>query len=177
MPSHLTKGRTMVDSNEQQQPSSANAPVTPPAQPTPPAAPGSTPAQPAVPIASSDPVPAAQPAVPIAPSDPVPAPSATPVVAPVQQPQPVQPTASAVVAQPSKQDKAGTVALVCGLCSFAGILLAIAGWVLGIIAIVFGAKGLRGAKRSQAIAGLVLGIIGLLLSVFNSLLGVAMMLL
>lgn len=65
-----------------------------------------------------------------------------------------------------------TIALVCGLCSFTGILLAIAGWVLGIIAIVMGAKGLKSSKRSMAMAGLICGIVGLVIAAINSFLGV-----
>lgn len=63
-----------------------------------------------------------------------------------------------------------TTGLVLGILSIpCGILIAISGWILGIIGIVLNIKN----KESQnTIAGLVLSIVGLVLSIANSILGV-----
>ena len=55
---------------------------------------------------------------------------------------------------------------------FAAIIIALFGYVCGILAIVFGVKSLKSTRRTMAIVGLVLGIITLLVAVANSALGV-----
>ena len=62
--------------------------------------------------------------------------------------------------------------LVLGILSIpCGLLLAISGWVLGIVGIVLNNKHKDEYKTT---AGLVLSIIGLVLSVLNSILGVVL---
>lgn len=59
--------------------------------------------------------------------------------------------------------------LVLGILSIpCGLLIAISGWVLGIIGIVL---NVQNGKKYKTTAGLVLSIIGLVLSVINSILG------
>lgn len=60
--------------------------------------------------------------------------------------------------------------LVLGILSIpCGLLIAISGWILGIIGIVLNAQK---SKEYKTTAGLVLSIIGLVLSVINSIVGV-----
>jgi len=75
---------------------------------------------------------------------------------------------------PGEQDKKGlaTASLVCGIASFFGICIAIVGIGLGITALVTGGMSLKSSKRGFAIAGMVCGGIGLLVSIVNSVLGV-----
>ena len=64
--------------------------------------------------------------------------------------------------------------LVIGILSIpCGLLIAIAGWVLGIIGIVINTKN---KEEYNTTAGLALSIIGLVLSVLNSILGVIIVL-
>lgn len=60
--------------------------------------------------------------------------------------------------------------LVLGILSIpCGIIIALSGWILGIIGIVLNAKN---KDKYKTTAGLVLSIIGLVLSVLNSILGI-----
>ncbi|MGH9103698.1 MAG: DUF4190 domain-containing protein [Acidimicrobiales bacterium] len=65
----------------------------------------------------------------------------------------------------------GVAALVLGIISLPGIITIVVGVVLGILAIIFGAIGVRRAHRGEAtnvgmaIAGIVTGAIGLIVSV------------
>lgn len=62
-----------------------------------------------------------------------------------------------------------TAGLVLGILSIpCGIIIAIAGWILGIIGIVL---NLKKKEEMNTTAGLVLSIVGLTLSVLNSILG------
>ena len=66
-----------------------------------------------------------------------------------------------------------TAGLVLGILSIpCGLLIAISGWILGIIGIVLNVKN-KAEKKTTA--GLVLSIIGLVLSVLNSILGAYLM--
>lgn len=63
-----------------------------------------------------------------------------------------------------------TAGLVLGILSIpCGIIIALAGWILGIVGIVVNAKK---KDEMNTTAGLVLSIIGLVLSVLNSILGI-----
>ena len=63
-----------------------------------------------------------------------------------------------------------TTGLVLGILSIpCGLLIAISGWILGIIGIVLNTKN---NKEMKTTAGLVLSIIGLVLSVINSAIGI-----
>ncbi len=67
-----------------------------------------------------------------------------------------------------------TAGLVLGILSIpCGLLIAISGWILGIIGIVLNVKKKNEFKTK---AGLILSIIGLISSIINSLLGVLMQL-
>lgn len=62
-----------------------------------------------------------------------------------------------------------TAGLVVGILSIpCGLLIAISGWILGIIGIVINTKN---KEDHSTTAGLVLSIIGLVLSIINSILG------
>lgn len=66
-----------------------------------------------------------------------------------------------------------TAGLVLGILSIpCGLLIAISGWILGIIGIVLNVKN-KAEKKTTA--GLVLSIVGLVLSVLNSILGAYLM--
>ena len=63
-----------------------------------------------------------------------------------------------------------TAGLVLGILSIpCGIIIALAGWILGIVGIVVNVKK---KDEMNTTAGLVLSIIGLVLSVLNSILGI-----
>lgn len=63
-----------------------------------------------------------------------------------------------------------TAGLVLGILSIpCGLIIALAGWILGIVGIVVNAKK---KDEMNTTAGLVLSIIGLVLSVLNSILGI-----
>lgn len=63
-----------------------------------------------------------------------------------------------------------TAGLVLGILSIpCGLIIAIAGWILGIVGIVVNVKK---KDEMNTIAGLVLSIIGLVLSIINSILGI-----
>ena len=63
-----------------------------------------------------------------------------------------------------------TTGLVLGILSIpCGLILAISGWILGIVGIVLNTKNKENYKTT---AGLTLSIIGLVLSIANSILGV-----
>lgn len=63
-----------------------------------------------------------------------------------------------------------TAGLVLGILSIpCGLLIAISGWILGIIGIV---KNSKNKEKYNTTAGLILSIIGLVLSIANSILGV-----
>lgn len=69
-----------------------------------------------------------------------------------------------------KKKETYTAGLVLGILSIpCGLILAISGWVLGIVGICLNAKH---SKDKKTTAGLVLSIIGLVLSVINSIIGV-----
>lgn len=60
--------------------------------------------------------------------------------------------------------------LVLGILSIpCGLIIALAGWILGIVGIVLNAKK---KEEMNTTAGLVLSIIGLVLSIINSILGI-----
>lgn len=62
-----------------------------------------------------------------------------------------------------------TAGLVVGILSIpCGLLIAISGWILGIVGIVINNKN---KENKNTTAGLVLSIIGLVLSILNSILG------
>lgn len=66
-----------------------------------------------------------------------------------------------------------TPGLVIGILSIpCGLLIAISGWILGIVGIVLNVKNKADKKTT---AGLVLSIIGLVLSVINSIIGAIIM--
>ena len=66
-----------------------------------------------------------------------------------------------------------TAGLVVGILSIpCGLLIAISGWILGIVGIVINVKN---KVDKNTTAGLVLSIIGLVLSIINSILGAALM--
>lgn len=66
-----------------------------------------------------------------------------------------------------------TAGLVVGILSIpCGLLIALSGWILGIVGIVINVKNKADKKTT---AGLVLSIIGLVLSVLNSILGAYIM--
>ncbi len=66
--------------------------------------------------------------------------------------------------------KSYTAGLVLGILSIpCGLIIAIAGWVLGIVGIVL---NLKNKDDMNTTAGLVLSIIGLVLSILNSILGI-----
>ncbi len=63
-----------------------------------------------------------------------------------------------------------TAGLVLGILSIpCGIIIALAGWVLGIVGIIL---NLKKKEEMNTTAGLVLSIIGLVLSILNSILGI-----
>jgi hypothetical protein len=79
---------------------------------------------------------------------------------------------------PAPKDTSGlaTAALVLGIIGLLGAwLLALIGYVLGILAIVFGVKGRSSSKAKLATAGIVLGAVTLLFACVNSILGVILM--
>ena len=62
-----------------------------------------------------------------------------------------------------------TTGLVLGILSIpCGLLIALSGWILGIVGIVLNIKN---KKDKKTIVGLVLSIIGLVVSVINSIMG------
>ena len=62
-----------------------------------------------------------------------------------------------------------TTGLTLGILSIpCGLLIAISGWILGIVGIVLNAQN---SKKYKTTAGLVLSIIGLVVSIINSILG------
>ena len=69
----------------------------------------------------------------------------------------------------------GTTALILGIVTMVAWCLPLFGLPVGIGAIIFGARSLRGEDRSQALIGLILGITGTLLSIGNMILGVLVM--
>ena len=77
---------------------------------------------------------------------------------------------------PGQKDRswAGITALILGLISMLAWLLPICGGPTSIAALVFGLLGLTSSRRGLAIAGLVLGGIGLMLTVGNAALGIFM---
>jgi hypothetical protein len=90
------------------------------------------------------------------------------------------PTPVAAPAAPGRGNGMATAALVCGI--GAALLawipfLVVAGFVLAILALVFGVQGVRrsndtGSGRGQAVAGVVLGALGVALSVIGVILSV-----
>ena len=65
-----------------------------------------------------------------------------------------------------------TAGLVLGILSIpCGIIIALSGWILGIVGIVLNSKNKNEKKTT---AGLVLSIIGLVVSIINSILGFVM---
>lgn len=56
--------------------------------------------------------------------------------------------------------------LVCSILSFVCCMVPVVGIILGIVAIVFGILGLKSTQRGMAIAGIIVGGAGLLISVF-----------
>lgn len=63
-----------------------------------------------------------------------------------------------------------TAGLVLGILSIpCGLIIALAGWILGIVGIVL---NLKRKNEMNTTAGLVLSIVGLVLSIINSILGI-----
>lgn len=70
--------------------------------------------------------------------------------------------------------KTYTTGLILGILSIpCGLMIAISGWILGIIGIVLNVKN---KTDKNTTAGLVLSIIGLVISVINSIIGAVMVL-
>ena len=70
----------------------------------------------------------------------------------------------------NNQKETYTPGLVLGILSIpCGLLIAISGWVLGIVGIVLNAQN---SKKYKTTTGLVLSIVGLVLSIINSIVGV-----
>ena len=65
--------------------------------------------------------------------------------------------------------------LVLGIVGAASWLLPICGLPVNILAVIFGAIGLKSSKQGMAIAGLVFGCIGILLAIMNTVLGFAIL--
>jgi hypothetical protein len=104
-----------------------------------------------------------------APANPYAQPTAPPPANPYQQGIPGAPGV-----QPGK-DRSGlaTGALVCGIVGIPGaLLLALIGYVLGIIAIVLGVRSRSSSKKTLATAGIILGVVTLVVALINSILGV-----
>ena len=71
-----------------------------------------------------------------------------------------------------KANKKATAGMVLGLISIAGWLLPLIGFPLTVLAIIFGALGLKSAvHKKRALAGLVLGIVFFILTLINSIVG------
>lgn len=69
-----------------------------------------------------------------------------------------------------EKEQTYTAGLVLGILSIpCGLIIALAGWILGIVGIVL---NLKKKEEMNTTAGLVLSIIGLILSVLNSILGI-----
>jgi hypothetical protein len=121
---------------------------------------------------------ASTPAVPLpqaSPLEPPPPSSATFPATPYAPPQTTHYYQQAPTYDATQKDTSGkaTASLVCGIVGiFGAALLALAGYILGIIAIVFGVSGRKSNKKSMATAGIVLGIIALIVALINSILGV-----
>ena len=74
----------------------------------------------------------------------------------------------------NEQKDRSLTALVLGLVSILTWIIPIAGLPTTILAIVFGAKSLKGEKRTRAIVGLVLGIVFLIFTIVNAVAGAYM---
>jgi hypothetical protein len=76
---------------------------------------------------------------------------------------------------PPVTDRSGaaTAALICGIVGIPGaLLIALIGYVLGIIAIVMGVRSRTSSKKTFATAGIILGIVTLIIALTNSILGI-----
>lgn len=82
--------------------------------------------------------------------------------------------------QPQQSNGLAVTSMVIGIVSVPGICIPYLGWVLPILAVIFGGVGLRKANqgasgKGMAIAGLVLGVIMLALMVVFTIVGLAFM--
>ncbi|HSR47545.1 MAG TPA: DUF4190 domain-containing protein [Anaerolineales bacterium] len=75
--------------------------------------------------------------------------------------------------QPAAPDRSGLAiaSLVVGVVSLCAWLLPICGVPFSVVAVILGALGLNSSRRGMAIAGIVLGAIGIILSLANAALG------
>jgi heme/copper-type cytochrome/quinol oxidase subunit 2 len=73
------------------------------------------------------------------------------------------------------EKKPAVAPLVLGILSFTGILLAIFGYIFGIIGLVLSVKDRKQPNSKYGTAGMVLSIIGLVVTVINSIIGAIMM--
>jgi len=75
-----------------------------------------------------------------------------------------------------QNDKSPAVApLVFGILSFTGILIALFGYIFGIIGLVLSIKDKKEPNSKYGKAGMILSIIGLVITVINSIVGVIIM--
>lgn len=125
---------------------------------------------------------AAAPAVAQAPAA-TPAPVQAPAAAPAQTPvatnaapqyAPQNPYGTQAPAPQQANDKSGLAiaSLVLGIIGPFAAIIALFGYVCGILAIVFGVKSLKSSRRTMAIIGIILGVIALLAALFSSFIGV-----
>jgi hypothetical protein len=83
-------------------------------------------------------------------------------------------------APPQQSNTMGLVSMILGIISIPAACCAFLGIAVGVPAVVLGILGLRKANageadnRGQALAGLICGSVGLVLSIINSIAGVAM---
>lgn len=85
---------------------------------------------------------------------------------------PQQPVIPATTQLPPVQDtpqsgKKAVVGFILGLLGFPGSLIPIVGFIMGILAVIFGSGSLKSNRKGLATAGLVLGIIVILLSLIS----------
>ena len=79
------------------------------------------------------------------------------------------------VQNPNDHSGLAIAALVLGIVGAASWLLPICGLPINILAVIFGAIGIKSSKQGMAITGLVLGSIGVLLGILNAVLGFALL--
>lgn len=75
---------------------------------------------------------------------------------------------------PEEKKGQSIASLVLGLCSFIAWLIPLFGYPVTIVGIIMGASGMKKGGKGMAIAGIICSVIGLLLTLFNSVLGVLM---
>jgi len=79
------------------------------------------------------------------------------------------------VQNPNDHSGLAIAALVLGIVGVTSWLLPICGLPINILALIFGAIGIKSSKQGMAITGLVLGSIGVLLAILNAVLGFALL--